>query len=79
MLTVTAIKADVGSIGGHTKPSSHMMALSRDLMARAAEEGIIIDFDVTHTGDDICLLMVHKAWNRLQIRCSNPMSAWWSC
>jgi fructose 1,6-bisphosphate aldolase/phosphatase len=63
MLTVTAIKADVGSIGGHTQPSSQMMELSRDLMARAAEEGIIIDFDVTHTGDDICLLMVHGHGN----------------
>jgi len=60
MLTVTAIKADVGSVGGHTRPSMKMMELSRDLMERASEEGIIIDFDVTHTGDDICLLMVHR-------------------
>jgi fructose 1,6-bisphosphate aldolase/phosphatase len=60
MLTVTAIKADVGSVGGHTRPSMKMMELSRDLLERASEEGIIVDFDVTHTGDDICLLMVHR-------------------
>lgn len=59
MLTVSAIKADVGSVGGHTRPSARMLEAARDRLARAADQGVIIDFDVTHTGDDICLLMVH--------------------
>jgi fructose 1,6-bisphosphate aldolase/phosphatase len=60
MLTLSAIKADVGSIGGHTLPSSRMMEVAHANLANAAKEGTIVDFDVTHTGDDICLLMVHR-------------------
>jgi fructose 1,6-bisphosphate aldolase/phosphatase len=60
MLTLSAIKADVGSIGGHTLPSSRMMAAANAHLEQAAKEGTIADFDVTHTGDDICLLMVHR-------------------
>ena len=47
-------------LGGHTQPSKQMLEISRELMGRAAEQENIIDFDVTHTGDDICLLMVHR-------------------
>lgn len=63
MLTITAIKADVGSIGGHTRPSSRMLQAARDELRAAAQSGLIIDYDVTHTGDDICLLMVHRQGN----------------
>jgi fructose 1,6-bisphosphate aldolase/phosphatase len=63
MLTLTAIKADVGSIGGHTRPSARMMELSRNHLAQAVDQALITDFDVTHTGDDICLLMVHPHGN----------------
>jgi fructose 1,6-bisphosphate aldolase/phosphatase len=59
MLTISAIKADVGSIGGHTKPSDEMMSVSREKLQDAQKKGLITDFDVTHTGDDICLLMSH--------------------
>jgi fructose 1,6-bisphosphate aldolase/phosphatase len=59
MLTISAIKADVGSVGGHTEPSGMMLVAAQTEMRTAQAEGIIIDFDVTHTGDDICLLMVH--------------------
>lgn len=59
MLTLSAIKADVGSIGGHTRPSKEMMETARARLSQAAGEGILFDYDVTHTGDDICLLMVH--------------------
>ncbi len=60
MFTISAIKADVGSIGGHTKPSEKMLAASRSQLDEAKSKGLLTDFDVTHTGDDICLLMVHK-------------------
>ncbi len=63
MLTISAIKADVGSIGGHTQPSESMMAVARERLARAMEEGLLTGFDVTHTGDDLCLLMVHRHGN----------------
>jgi fructose 1,6-bisphosphate aldolase/phosphatase len=60
MLTLSAIKADVGSIGGHTRPSQRMLETARTELRRAVERGLITDYDVTHTGDDICLLMVHR-------------------
>lgn len=63
MLTLSAIKADIGSIGGHTRPSAKMLEVARTQMAQAVEQETIIDFDVTHTGDDICLLMVHPHGN----------------
>jgi len=63
MLTLSAIKADVGSIGGHTRPSVRMLDVARARLREAAERGLILDYDVTHTGDDICLLMVHRHGN----------------
>jgi fructose 1,6-bisphosphate aldolase/phosphatase len=60
MLTLSAIKADIGSIGGHTRPSEEMVSGARSAMKNAAENGLLIDYDVTYTGDDICLLMVHN-------------------
>lgn len=60
MLTISAIKADVGSIGGHTEPSERMLNVAREALQEAASQGTITDYDVTHTGDDICLLMIHR-------------------
>jgi fructose 1,6-bisphosphate aldolase/phosphatase len=36
-----------------------MLEISHARLADALENGLLIDFDVTHTGDDICLLMTH--------------------
>ena len=60
MLTITAIKADVGSIGGHTEPSMEMLEVAREGLAKSKKKGQITGYDVTHTGDDLCLLMVHE-------------------
>ena len=58
-VTVSVIKADVGSIGGHTRPSDPMLAAVRARVARVVHEGMLIDAVVTHTGDDISLIMSH--------------------
>ena len=63
MLTISAIKADVGSLGGHTRPSNQMLEKSRDQLTNAVEQGTLTDFDVTHTGDDICMVMIHANGN----------------
>jgi len=58
MRTITAIKADIGSIGGHTKPTDEMLHKCNEMLE--IELGhLILDYRVTFTGDDICLLMVH--------------------
>ncbi len=59
-LTLSVIKADVGSIGGHTKPSERMIAAARDAVAGAVERDLLIDSFVAHTGDDIALVMSHR-------------------
>ena len=58
-LTISCIKADVGSIGGHTKPSERMMDAVRGEVARAIDDGLIIDGWTSYTGDDIAILMSH--------------------
>ena len=58
-LTLSLIKADVGSIGGHTKPSDRMMAAVRNEVASVISRGLLIDGFVSHTGDDIAILMTH--------------------
>ncbi|MSQ22084.1 MAG: fructose 1,6-bisphosphatase [Dehalococcoidia bacterium] len=58
-ITLSILKADVGSIGGHTKPSARMMEASRQAVQAAIKKGLIIDGFVSHTGDDIALLMSH--------------------
>src|SRR5207244_12725392 len=58
-LTLTFIKADFGSVGGHTKPSARMMATVRDAVAKAIDDGLLIDGFVCHTGDDIAIIMTH--------------------
>lgn len=58
-VTVSVIKADVGSIGGHTKPSRKMLAAVVARVEEAEQEGLVVDYLVRHTGDDICIIMSH--------------------
>ncbi len=58
-ITLSLIKADIGSIGGHTKPSDDMMKAAKKSVAKAVKDGLLIDGFVFHTGDDIALLMSH--------------------
>ena len=58
-ITLSIIKADVGSIGGHTKPSDRMMDAVRQEVSGAISRGLLIDGFVSATGDDIAILMSH--------------------
>ena len=58
-LTISVLKADVGSIGGHTKPSQRMMDATEQAVADAISSGLLIDGYVGHTGDDICMTTTH--------------------
>lgn len=57
--TLSVIKADTGSIGGHNKPSSAMVEKAKEEVKKAIGSGLLSDGRVTFTGDDIALLMVH--------------------
>ncbi|MGF6431575.1 fructose-1,6-bisphosphatase [Bradyrhizobium elkanii] len=58
-LTISVIKADIGSVGGHTKPSARMMVAVEGEVAKAIDNGLLIDGFVRHTGDDIAIIMTH--------------------
>jgi fructose 1,6-bisphosphate aldolase/phosphatase len=58
-VTLSVIKADVGSIGGHTKPSERMLESVRARVRDAVRQQLLLDGVVTHTGDDIAIIMSH--------------------
>jgi fructose 1,6-bisphosphate aldolase/phosphatase len=57
-ITLSVIKADVGSIGGHVAPSQQLLETVR---AHVRDHGgrVLFDSYVSHTGDDIAILMTH--------------------
>jgi fructose 1,6-bisphosphate aldolase/phosphatase len=57
-ITVSAIKADIGSIGGHIAPSQKLLDTVREHVSRRGE-GILLDTYISHTGDDIAILATH--------------------
>jgi len=59
-VTLSVIKADVGSVGGHTKPSEAMMEAVNSRLREAMRRGLVLDGLVTHTGDDIAITMSHR-------------------
>lgn len=58
-ITLSVIKADVGSVGGHTKPTSDMLNVVRTRVAQAIQDKMLLDGFVSHTGDDIAIVMSH--------------------
>jgi fructose 1,6-bisphosphate aldolase/phosphatase len=58
--TLSIIKADVGSVGGHTRPSKRMLETVRSKLSSAIDQKSIVDGLVTHTGDDIAMIMSHQ-------------------
>jgi fructose 1,6-bisphosphate aldolase/phosphatase len=57
-ITLSVIKADIGSIGGHIKPSRELLQTVQDCVSDKGG-ALIKDFYVGHTGDDIAILMAH--------------------
>ena len=58
-VTVSVIKADVGSVVGHSRPHPSMLEASKEILTDAQKQGVIEDFYVTRVGDDINLYMTH--------------------
>jgi fructose 1,6-bisphosphate aldolase/phosphatase len=56
--TLSVIKADVGSIGGHVAPSRKLMDTVSRHVANGLD-GLLSDYFLGSTGDDIAILMVH--------------------
>ena len=56
-ITVSVIKADVGGIGGHTKPSDALIQAIRDTVKES--EDLLIDYYIGYCGDDVHIVMSH--------------------
>ena len=58
-ITITVIKADLGAIGGHIKPSAELLATVQAYVEDHSQ-GLLIDHRITTTGDDIAILATHS-------------------
>jgi len=61
-ITISVIKADVGGIGGHTRPSDGLLNAVRNTVkpqVRKDDKGLLIDSYIGFCGDDIHIVMTH--------------------
>lgn len=58
-ITLSIIKADIGSIGGHIKPSQKVLAAVENYVKEKGR-GLFIANYIGYTGDDIAILTTHK-------------------
>ena len=56
-ITVSVIKADVGGVGGHTKPSDGLIEAVRNTVKNSAD--LLIDYYIGYCGDDVHIVMSH--------------------
>jgi len=58
-ITLSVIKADIGSIGGHIQPSRKLLETVRS-QVRDQGQDLLIDTYISYTGDDIAILSTHR-------------------
>jgi len=58
-ITLSVIKADIGSIGGHLCPSKEVVGRIERYLIRLVK-GKLFDWHVSSTGDDIAILLTHN-------------------
>jgi fructose 1,6-bisphosphate aldolase/phosphatase len=58
-ITVSAIKADIGAIGGHTRPSDELLDVVKNFIEKKGTN-LILDHYIGYSGDDIHIIMTHK-------------------
>jgi len=58
-ITLSVIKADIGSIGGHIRPSQKLLQAVENYIKEKGKN-LIIDYYIGHTGDDIAILSTHR-------------------
>ncbi len=57
--TLSVIKADIGSIGGHIRPSRKLFQAVADHVEKHSKK-LLLDHYISYTGDDIAILMTHE-------------------
>ncbi|KAG2472473.1 MAG: Fructose-1,6-bisphosphate aldolase/phosphatase [Nitrosopumilales archaeon] len=56
-ITISAIKADVGGVGGHTRPSDGLLDAVRKTVKNSGN--LLIDHYIGYCGDDVHIIMIH--------------------
>ena len=56
-ITLSVIKADVGGVGGHTKPSDGLIEAVRKTIKDSGD--LLIDYYIGYCGDDVHIVMSH--------------------
>lgn len=57
-LTLSVLKADIGSIGGHIGPSRKLVKVVRKYVKKSGRD-LVVDNFISFTGDDIAILLTH--------------------
>ncbi|MFQ5940786.1 MAG: fructose-1,6-bisphosphate aldolase/phosphatase [Nitrososphaerales archaeon] len=58
-ITLSAIKADIGGIGGHTRPSDEVLKAVENIVS-SSDYGLLLDYYIGYAGDDIHIIMAHQ-------------------
>lgn len=58
-ITLSLIKADIGAVGGHTKPSLLLVETVKKFIEKKGKS-LLLDKRIFYTGDDIAILMSHR-------------------
>lgn len=59
-ITFSVIKADIGGYVGHTTVHPQTLEAAQEALQKAVAQGLLIDGQVTHCGDDVELIMTHR-------------------
>ena len=59
-ITISVIKADIGGYVGHSSMHPSVVTRAMQALEKAKGKGVLVDFHVTHCGDDLDLIMTHR-------------------
>jgi fructose 1,6-bisphosphate aldolase/phosphatase len=59
-VTISIIKADIGGYVGHSSMHPNILSKAIQLLDAQKVKGAIVDFHVSHCGDDLELIMTHR-------------------
>ena len=58
-ITLSCIKADIGGFVGHSAIHPDLETKANECLTKAKADGMLVDFHVTHCGDDLNLIITH--------------------
>ncbi len=59
-ITISVIKADIGGYVGHSSMHPNILTRAMQILDGHKKKGLLVDFYVTHCGDDLELILSHR-------------------